>query len=128
METQQKNKIDNCAIDHIEARNSMILAVRDTMELLNGKWKIIIIGTLSFMGKKKFMELKRELNGIGAKMLSKQLQELEVNKLIKRTVCDTKPVTVEYEITPYGKSLDNIIMEVTKWGMQHRKTIIEDKE
>lgn len=112
--------------NHFDARNKMILAVRDAMELLTGKWKILIIGTLSFTGKKKFMELQRELEGIGSKMLSKELHELEINKIIKRTVCDTKPVTVEYEITSYGKSLDNIILEMMKWGFDHRKMIISD--
>ena len=103
----------------------MVIAVRDAMELLNGKWKIIILGTLSFGGKKRFMELLREVEGIAAKMLSKELQELEMHKLITRTVCNTKPVTVEYEITPYGKTLDKVIEEIMNWGLVHRNMVNE---
>jgi DNA-binding HxlR family transcriptional regulator len=101
--------------------------IHDTLDLINGKWKISIISSLSFSGKKRFMELQREIGGIGAKMLSKELKELEINKLVKRTVFDTKPVTVEYELTPYGKTLEAIIHEMAKWGSLHRKRIISEK-
>ncbi|MBN8788625.1 MAG: helix-turn-helix transcriptional regulator [Terrimonas sp.] len=109
---------------------SHLRAIHDTLDMLNGKWKIAIIGSLSF-GKKRFMELQREVTGIGSKMLSKELRDLEINELVKRTVYDTKPVTVEYELTDYGKTLQSIINEMAKWGTQHRKRImnvIEKKE
>jgi DNA-binding HxlR family transcriptional regulator len=57
-------------------------------------------------------------------MLSKELKELEINKLIKRTVLDTQPVTVQYELTKHGKTLKTIINNLTEWGMEHRKEII----
>jgi DNA-binding HxlR family transcriptional regulator len=103
-----------------------MLAIRDTLELLSGKWKIQIIGTLIFENSMKFMELKRNIPGIGAKMLSKELQELEINQLITRTVCDTKPITVEYKITPYGLTLEPIIAELARWGSNHRKHLFSN--
>ncbi|WP_342328077.1 helix-turn-helix domain-containing protein [Pedobacter sp. FW305-3-2-15-E-R2A2] len=108
---------DACAIHH--------RAIRDTMDVLAGKWKIPIIGSLSF-GKKRFMELIMNIEGIAAKMLSKELQELELNGLITRTVLNTKPITVEYELTAYGYSLKPIINEMASWGMQHREKIIKE--
>lgn len=102
---------------------SHLRAIHDTLDMLNGKWKITIIGSLSF-GKKRFMQLQREVTGIGSKMLSKELRDLEINELVKRTVYDTKPVTVEYELTDYGKTLQSIISEMAKWGTQHRKRIM----
>ncbi len=99
-------------------------AMRDTMELLSGKWKFHIIGTLLYHGKMRFMDLLREVDGIAAKMLSKELQELEMNQLVKRTVCDTKPITVEYEITEYGKTLEKVLHELVDWGVQHRNKIM----
>lgn len=101
----------------------ILMAIRDTMVLLSGKWKIQIIGALMQKGKLRFMDLLREVNGIAAKMLSKELQELEMNELVKRTVCHTKPITVEYEITPYGKTLDKVIEEIATWGVDHRKRL-----
>ena len=101
------------------------LAIRDVMQLLSGKWKFQIIGTLRFGGKHRFMDLLREVDGIAAKMLSKELQELEANQLIKRTVMNTKPITVEYEITEYGKSLDHIMFAMVSWGIKHREKIMQ---
>jgi DNA-binding HxlR family transcriptional regulator len=70
------------------------------------------------------MELQRVGEGIGSKMLSKQLQELELNGLIIRSVMDTKPVTVEYELTEYGRTLKPVITEMASWGKQHREKVM----
>ena len=103
------------------------VAVRDTMDLLQGKWKIIIVSVLMYKGKMRFMDLTREVEGIAAKMLSKELHDLELNDLVKRTVCNTKPVTVEYEITEYGKSLEKIVKEIMEWGAAHRKRVFSKR-
>jgi DNA-binding HxlR family transcriptional regulator len=58
-------------------------------------------------------------------MLSKELKELEINELVKRTVLDTKPVTVEYELTSYGGSLERVITELVSWGVKHRRRIFK---
>lgn len=100
-----------------------ILAISDTMSLLSGKWKFHILGTLIEDNKLGFMDLLREINGIGTKMLSKELQDLEMNNLISRTVMNTKPITVEYSITEYGKTLSSLIDEIAKWGIEYRKSI-----
>lgn len=102
-----------------------ILAIKDTMEILSGKWKFHIVGTLIQGDKLRFMDLLREVEGIGSKMLSKELQDLEMNHLISRTVLDTKPVTVEYQITAFGKTLAPIIDEIAKWGIEYRNFVYE---
>ena len=98
-------------------------AFNDTQYVLSGKWKVMIIGCLA-SGKKKFLELQRVVEGIGAKMLSKELQQLELNGLVTRTVLNTKPITVEYELTEYGHSLQPIINEMSAWGIKHRERIV----
>lgn len=97
-------------------------AIRDTMDILSGKWKLRIVGSLS-LGKKRFMELITHIDGIAAKMLSKELQDLEINGLVNRTVTKTKTITVEYELTAYGHSLKPIVDQMVIWGMQHRKRL-----
>ncbi|HAW80185.1 MAG TPA: transcriptional regulator, partial [Balneola sp.] len=72
-----------------------VLAVNDTMNVLNGKWKLPIIGSLLY-GKKRFKELEREIPKITPRMLSKELKDLEVNSIVTRTVYNTTPVTIEY--------------------------------
>jgi DNA-binding HxlR family transcriptional regulator len=101
-----------------------ILPVRDALDILSGKWKLPIIISLSF-GNKRFGQMAKEIPGITDKMLSKELRELEVNELVKRTVYDSFPVIVEYAMTSYGKTLEPLIDELQKWGVKHRKRIIE---
>lgn len=101
-----------------------ILPVRDALDILSGKWKLPIIISLSF-GNKRFGQMAKEIPGITDKMLSKELRELEVNGLVRRTVYDSFPVVVEYAMTAYGKTLDPLIDELQKWGLKHRKRVIE---
>ena len=95
------------------------------MSILSGKWKFHILGTLIEGNRLGFMDLLREVEGIGTKMLSKELQDLEMNRLITRTVMDTKPITVEYAITDYGRTLSPTIDELANWGINYRKSIEE---
>ncbi len=97
-------------------------AITDAMSMLSGKWKFHIIGTLIEGDRMGFMDLMREVDGIGTKMLSKELQDLEINHLINRTVLNTKPVTVEYSISEYGKTLRPIIDEIANWGERRKQT------
>lgn len=96
-------------------------AVEDSMELLTGKWKIHILGTLSYAGKMRFMDLQRELEEIGPRMLSKELQDLEMKHLLTRTVQNTRPLTVEYDLTEFGRTLENVIDYIAQWGIDYRE-------
>ena len=91
--------------------------------MLNGKWKLPIIIALS-TGPKRFRELQRLVTGITAKVLSKELKELEMNEFAVRRVYATMPVTIDYELTEYSQSLDSIIMALRDWGIQHRARIL----
>jgi DNA-binding HxlR family transcriptional regulator len=104
---------------------AMIIGIRDTQELLSGKWKTEILGALYYRGKMRFMDLKRQLSGIAPKVLSKELKDMEMNLLISRTVLDTMPITVEYELTLQGKSLHPVIEAMAKWGINYRKQLFE---
>lgn len=113
---KKEEKHEDCA--------GVVLPVRDCLDIISGKWKLPILGALMF-GKKRFKQMERDIPKITARMLSKELRELEMNQLVKRTVYDSKPVTVEYEMTPYGKTLNKVLMEMRDWGIQHRKRIMK---
>ncbi|AKH94107.1 helix-turn-helix transcriptional regulator [Elizabethkingia anophelis] len=100
--------------------------VEDTVYLLSGKWKTIIISHLYFAGKMRFMDLKRQLEKVAAKTLSKELKELEMNNLVSRTQNNTMPVTVDYELTDFGKSLHDVIDTMSKWGINYRKELLQN--
>ncbi len=100
-----------------------ILAIHDVMDIIGGKWKISIIACLCHQ-KMRYTDLLKEINGISGKVLSRELKDLEMNHLISRTVQNTQPITVNYEITDYGASLRQVTDVIADWGMEHRKKII----
>ena len=109
-------------------RKKEMMAIHDAMDVLSGKWKIYIISSICHYNKRRFSDILNDVVGISNKMLSKELKELELNKLVERTVIDTHPVTVQYELTTHGKTLKTIIDNLTDWGIEHRKEIIGAKK
>jgi DNA-binding HxlR family transcriptional regulator len=101
-----------------------MMAIHDAMDVLSGKWKIYIISSICHYNRRRFSDILNDVVGISNKMLSKELKELETNRLVKRTVLDTHPVTVHYELTKHGLTLQTIINNLTEWGISHRKEII----
>ena len=110
----------------IESCSKAKMAIRDTLDVVGGKWKLVLITVLR-SGKKGFNELSREAV-ISPRILSKELQELEMNGLVSRKVCDTKPITVQYELTPYSETLHDVLIAMEKWGAKHRSKIIQGME
>ena len=100
-----------------------IMAVHDAMDVLNGKWKISIISSICYYNERRFSDILNDVQGISNKMLSKELKELEMNRLVKRTILDTRPITVQYQLTEYGMTLKTIIDNLSDWGTAHRKLI-----
>ena len=96
---------------------------RDTLEVIQGKWRLPIIISL-LHGNKRFGEIQRDITDISPKMLSQELKALEENKIIARTLYDSMPVTVEYSITPLGKSMTKFLDEMISWGNYFRKEIL----
>ena len=108
--------------NHTECLSSM-LPVRDALDVISGKWKLMILISIS-SGNHRFREIERSIPKINSKVLAKELKDLEEHKLIKRTVYDEFPVLVEYTTTTYASTLGNVIKELRDWGINHRKEII----
>ena len=88
-----------------------------------GKWKIRILFILFNEKKVRFGILKKTLLSITQQMLSKQLKELERDKLIIRTVHDTIPLKVTYTLTDLGKSSIPILRSMHKWGIDQQSKL-----
>ncbi|WP_295718076.1 helix-turn-helix domain-containing protein [Mucilaginibacter sp.] len=110
-----------------EACNASINAVRDTLYVLNGKWKLPLIVALQ-NGPLRFNDIQRALGDITPKILSKELRELELNEFLTRKVESTRPVTVTYQLAEYSRSLKSVIEELMKWGIQHRERIVASRK
>ncbi|MCA5004610.1 winged helix-turn-helix transcriptional regulator [Sphingobacterium bovistauri] len=106
-----------------------ILALQDTLEIIGGKWTLLIVHYLLSRRQEinTFTKIEQDIPGLSAKVLSKELKILELNKLIIREAFRTKPVTVKYAISEYGKSLESIISMLVNWGQEHRNVIFGKK-
>ena len=110
----------------IEDCKELMLSLRDFGDIWRGKWKIQIILYLSINKDKTiyFTQIRRDIPGISSKMLSKELKELEMNRLVSRIVDPAIPVKVEYLITVHGESFALVAETMILWGLQHRKIIL----
>jgi DNA-binding HxlR family transcriptional regulator len=88
------------------------------VDLISGKWKIIILWRLS-QKTQRFNELRRLLPAATQKMLTQQLRELESDGLVLRTVYAVVPPKVEYSLTALGESLIPVICEMWIWGASY---------
>ncbi|WPO77780.1 helix-turn-helix domain-containing protein [Flavobacterium sp. KACC 22761] len=97
-------------------------ALQDTLYVLGGKWKLPIINSIC-NGNNRFKDIKESIPGITSRMLSKELKDMELNNLVKRTEDPDALIPILYESTPYCKSFGPIISEMIKWGISHRNHI-----
>lgn len=100
-----------------------LIAVHDALDVLNGKWKIHVLASLTFK-KKKFSDLQRDIRGISNKILSRQLKEMEMSRLVSRTVSDSQKNTFDYSLTEFGYSLRPVIESLTAWGTEYRTKML----
>lgn len=102
-------------------------ALQDTLYFIGGKWRLPVINSIC-NGNRRFREIERSIPGITTRMLSKELKEMELSKLVKRTVYAETPVLIEYEPTEYCRSFGNIIQEMINWGREHKKVVVTQKK
>ena len=94
------------------------------MSLLSGLWSPEIIWSLS-TGARRFSELRRNIPGISAKVLTGRLRDLEQRGVLARSVIATSPPTVEYELTALGEELLPAIRSIVEVGT---RLILRDRE
>lgn len=110
----------------LEPEKTYNTAVEATLEVIGGKWKPVILFHLTF-GKKRNGELIRLIPAITQKVLTQQLRELEEVGIIQRITYNEVPPKVEYELTTYGWSLEEILHTMCRWGESHIERLYGDK-
>ncbi|NEW05074.1 helix-turn-helix transcriptional regulator [Paenibacillus sp. SYP-B3998] len=91
--------------------------IAKTIDVIGTKWTFLIIRDLLIEGTMRFSDLLRSMEGISPKTLSLRLRELEEHGLVTRTVYPEVPPRVEYTITDKGKQLENIFIELKRFGL-----------
>jgi DNA-binding HxlR family transcriptional regulator len=97
---------------------------RKALDRIADKWTALIIGLLDERPH-RFGELRRAIQGISHKVLTSTLRSLETDGLINRRVMSTSPVTVEYSLTPLGKTLSGPLAAIRDWAEQHIDAVLD---
>jgi DNA-binding HxlR family transcriptional regulator len=84
------------------------------LSLIGSKWSMLLLCALR-NGPRRTHELKRRLNGVSAKMLTQTLRELERHGIVARRDFGEIPPRVEYSLTPLGRSLASLVVEIENW-------------
>jgi DNA-binding HxlR family transcriptional regulator len=93
-------------------------AIERGMRILGSKWK----GTILWHLKDKpvrFNDLSRMVGGASKKMIDQRLKEMEQQKLITRTVMNTRPIAVCYELTDFGRTALEFLEQLKIWVEEH---------
>ena len=96
--------------------------VERLLAVIGGKWKVLILRELS-LGTKRHAELRRALTGIAQKVLTSQLRELELDGAIARKDFGTNRPHVEYSLTPFGKQLQQLVLEMHQVAVKNCGTL-----
>ena len=92
--------------------------VEQTLKILEGRWKLLILFNL-FGGKLlRFSELERAIPTISQKMLIQQLRQMETDGIVRRIVHHQVPPKVEYGLTDWGQALCPALDALLKWAAQ----------
>jgi DNA-binding HxlR family transcriptional regulator len=102
---------------------------RQLLARISDKWVALILAALSGDGPGsepatgprplRYSELSRLISGVSQKMLTQTLRSLERDGLVTRTVTATVPVTVTYELTDLGLSLQSVMRGIKAWAESH---------
>jgi len=95
--------------------------VRATINVIEGKWKPIIVNALK-QGTLRFGQLRRQVPEAARKVLTEQLRELEDDGIIMRRTSEKRWERVEYSLTSYGRTLVPVLTLMAKWGKNHKKS------
>jgi DNA-binding HxlR family transcriptional regulator len=96
--------------------------VESVIGVIGGRWKCVVLFHLGH-GTLRFGELRRVLPNVTQRMLTLTLRELEEDGLVRRTVYAEVPPRVEYDLTPWGRSLEPIIVAMCEWGKRYKRRL-----
>jgi DNA-binding HxlR family transcriptional regulator len=113
---------------------------RQLLARISDKWVALILAALGSDGPRpgevcvgeprpmRYSELSRRLAGVSQKMLTQTLRSLERDGLLTRTVTPTVPVTVTYELTELGVSLQEVMGGIKQWAETHMDEVLTNRE
>jgi DNA-binding HxlR family transcriptional regulator len=92
---------------------------RRLLDTIGDKWVSLVVVALGLRGPLRYSELSQQIAGVSQKMLTQSLRSMERDGLVTRTVTPTVPVRVDYELTPLGHSLLEVLSHLKDWAEEH---------
>lgn len=96
---------------------------RLVLDRIADKWTVLVLGLLT-AEPVRFNEIRRRIEGLSQKVLSQTLKQLERDGLVDRTAIATVPVTVQYSITPLGRTLVSAVDALRIWAETHIQDVL----
>ncbi len=113
-------KMKKNTINQESCSASFVVALKDALNVINGKWKLAIVCTL-LADQRRFSDIEKLIKGITPRMVSKELKELEINGVVRKIEMLENGLTVtKYDLTESGRNLHDVIVTMVEWGKQHR--------
>ena len=116
-----KNKVEVFFKQSIENRKKQNFCItKDMMAVVMDKWSLFVIYNLAYYDMLRFGELKSNIRGVSARMLSVTLKKLEHHQIVERKAFAEIPPRVEYKLTDFGKDLAGKTVELNQWLLDKR--------
>jgi DNA-binding HxlR family transcriptional regulator len=87
------------------------------LDVVGDRWALLVVRELIF-GPKRFLQLRGGLHGVSPNVLSQRLRDLEDAGLVRRDVLEPPASVAVYELTPRGRALEPVLLELGRWGSQ----------
>lgn len=123
MTAAQRRAADKAAYDVFLAQ----CPSRQLLDRLSDKWVTLTLVAL-VDGPRRYSQLSRTIAGVSQKMLTQTLRTLERDGLLTRTITPTVPVTVTYELTDLGRSLQGVVELLKNWAEGHMDQVLAARD
>ena len=87
------------------------------LDLIGERWALIVVREL-FLGPKRFLDLQRDIPGIGPAVLTHRLQDLEETGIVVRTSLPAPAKVMVYDLTEWGRGLEAVNTALSLWAVQ----------
>ena len=91
-------------------------SIARTLEILGDKWTLLVIRDLMWHGKHTFQDLQGSEEKIPTNLLSQRLKRLREWGLVSREAYQDRPVRYRYFLTPLGRELEPVLLQIMGWG------------
>ena len=100
---------------------------RELLDQVLDKWSLSVLNELCERPC-RFSQLRRAIPAVSQKSLTATLRRLERNGIIERKLLSSRPVAIEYRITPLGKTLRHPVDVLLEWAAMHMPDIEQARE